>query len=58
MSMTNPYWGSRVELMEVVGLARQRKIHIEIEQFKLDQANEVYDRMRSGKIKGRAVLIP
>ncbi|MGF7023465.1 hypothetical protein [Sphingobacterium sp. HSC-15S19] len=56
--MTNPYWGSRVELMEVVGLARQRKIHIEIEQFKLDQANEVYDRMRSGKIKGRAVLIP
>ncbi len=56
--MTNPYWGSRVELMEVVGLARQRKIHIEIEQFKLDQANEVYDRMRNGKIKGRAVLIP
>jgi len=58
VSMTNPYWGSRVELMEVVGLARQKKIHIEIEQFKLDQANEVYDRMRNGKIKGRAVLIP
>jgi propanol-preferring alcohol dehydrogenase len=58
VTMTNPYWGSRTELMEVVGLARQEKIHIEIEKFNLDQANEVYDKMRQGKIKGRAVLIP
>ena len=58
VSMTNPYWGSRVELMEVVGLARQKKVHIEIEKYTLDQANEVYDRMRNGKIKGRAVLVP
>ncbi|WP_410221430.1 NAD(P)-dependent alcohol dehydrogenase [Pedobacter sp.] len=58
VSMTNPYWGSRTELMEVVGLARQKKIHIEIERYHLDQANEVYDRLRQGKIKGRAVLIP
>ncbi|WP_419870217.1 NAD(P)-dependent alcohol dehydrogenase [Chryseobacterium sp. CT-SW4] len=56
--MTNPYWGSRVELMEVVGLARQKKIHIEIERYKLDEAPEVYDKLRAGKIKGRAVLIP
>lgn len=58
VSMTNPYWGSRTELMEVVGLARQEKIKIEIEQFSLDQANEVYDKMREGKLKGRAVLVP
>ncbi|WBV61445.1 NAD(P)-dependent alcohol dehydrogenase [Chryseobacterium camelliae] len=58
VSMTNPYWGSRTELMEVVGLARQKKIHIEIEKYKLDEANEVYERMRQGKIKGRAVLVP
>ncbi|MDF2187898.1 NAD(P)-dependent alcohol dehydrogenase [Paraflavitalea sp. CAU 1676] len=56
--LTNPYWGSRTELMEVVGLARQKKIHIEIERFKLDQAVEVYDKLRNGQIKGRAVLIP
>ncbi|MBJ2126380.1 NAD(P)-dependent alcohol dehydrogenase [Flavobacterium sp. IB48] len=58
VTMTNPYWGSRTELMEVIGLARQEKIHIEIEKFDLEQANEVYDKMRQGKIKGRAVLIP
>lgn len=56
--MSNPYWGSRTELIEVVGLARQKKIHIEIEKFKLDQALEVYDKLRQGKIKGRAVLVP
>lgn len=58
VTMTNPYWGSRTELMEVVGLARQKKIHIEIEKYSLDQANEVYDKMRHGQIKGRAVLVP
>lgn len=58
VTMTNTYWGSRTELMEVVGLARQEKIHIEIEKFDLEKANEVYDKMRQGKIKGRAVLIP
>ncbi|VTR41097.1 NAD(P)-dependent alcohol dehydrogenase [Sphingobacterium thalpophilum] len=58
VSMTNPYWGSRTELMEVVGLARQKKIHIEVERFQLDEANEVYDKLRQGKIRGRAVLVP
>lgn len=58
VSLTNPYWGSRTELMEVIGLARQKKIHIEIEKYRLDEAVEVYDKLRKGQIKGRAVLIP
>lgn len=58
VSMTNPYWGSRIELMEVIGLALQKKIKIEIQKFKLDEAVEVYDKLRKGQIKGRAVLVP
>ncbi|MNU19218.1 alcohol dehydrogenase [compost metagenome] len=58
VNMTNPYWGSRAELIEVVGLARQQKIHIEVERYKLDEAVAVYDKLRNGQIKGRAVLIP
>ena len=57
-NMCMPYWGSKAELEEVVGLARQGKIHVEIEKFPMDQILEVYDRMREGKLKGRAVLIP
>lgn len=53
-----PYWGSEVELIEVIALARQGKINIEVETYPLDQALEVYDKMRKGQLKGRAVLIP
>lgn len=56
--VTIPYWGSRVELMEVIALARSGKIKAKIETFKLEQANEVYQRLREGRIQGRAVLQP
>lgn len=58
VNMSMPYWGSKTELMEVVGLARQGKIHVEIEKFPMEQILDVYDRMRQGKLKGRAVLVP
>lgn len=53
-----PYWGSRTELMEVIALAQSGKIKASVETFKLEQANEVYQRLRDGKIQGRAVLVP
>lgn len=56
--VSTPYWGSRVELMEVIALAEQGKLHIETEIFKLDQALEVYDKLSKGEIQGRAVLVP
>ena len=56
--MSIPYWGSRVELMEVIAMARDRRIHAETTEFPLDQAVEVYDKLKAGQIVGRAVLIP
>jgi propanol-preferring alcohol dehydrogenase len=56
--MSIPYWGSRVELMEVIAMARDGRIHAETTEFPLDQAVEVYDKLKAGQIKGRAVLIP
>ncbi len=53
-----PYWGSRVELMEVITMARDHRIHAETTEFPLDQAVEVYDKLKAGQIVGRAVLIP
>lgn len=57
-SMSIPYWGSRVELMEVIEMARYGRIHVETAEFPLGQAAEVYDRLEAGQIVGRAVLIP
>jgi alcohol dehydrogenase, propanol-preferring len=57
-TMSLPYWGSRVELMEVIAMARDGRIHSETTEFPLEQAVEVYAKLKAGKIMGRAVLIP
>lgn len=56
--MTMPYSGTRGELMEVLALAQAGKIHLHIETFPLTDALEVYQRLRDGRIEGRAVLLP
>ena len=57
-SVSIPYWGSRVELMEVIAMARDGRIHAETTEFPLERAVEVYDKLKAGEITGRAVLIP
>jgi propanol-preferring alcohol dehydrogenase len=53
-----PYWGTRPELAEVVALARAGRIRPHVEVLPLGEANEVYQRLRDGRIDGRAVLVP
>jgi propanol-preferring alcohol dehydrogenase len=57
-SVSIPYWGSRVELMEVIAMARHGRIRVETTEFALDEAVAVYERLKAGQITGRAVLIP
>jgi propanol-preferring alcohol dehydrogenase len=57
-SLSIPYWGSRVELMEVIAMARDGRIHAETTDFPLDRAVEVYGKLKAGQIAGRAVLVP
>lgn len=57
-TMSLPYWGTRVELMEVIAMARDGRIHVDVTEFPLSQALEVYEKLRAGKIIGRAVLVP
>ena len=56
--MSIPYWGSRVELMEVIAMARDGRIHAETTEYPLTKAVEVYGKLKAGQIAGRAVLIP
>jgi propanol-preferring alcohol dehydrogenase len=57
-SMSIPYWGSRVELMEVIAMARDSRIHAETTEYPLNQAVDVYNKLKAGHITGRAVLVP
>ncbi|MBK5218353.1 MAG: NAD(P)-dependent alcohol dehydrogenase [Thermoleophilia bacterium] len=56
--LTIPYWGSAVELAEVLDLARAGKIRAHVERFELDRAGDAYARMREGSLEGRAVICP
>jgi propanol-preferring alcohol dehydrogenase len=44
--------------MELVELARGGKIRMDIETFPLAGAPAVYDKLRRGDIRGRAVITP
>ncbi len=48
--------GTRQDLREVLALATAGKIRTIAETARLDQINDVFDRMRTGSIKGRVVL--
>lgn len=53
-----PFWGTRAELVEVIALARAGRIRTHIERFTLANVSAAYDALRSGRIHGRAVVVP
>jgi propanol-preferring alcohol dehydrogenase len=57
-SISIPYWGSRVELIEVIAMAQNGLIHAETTEFPLTEAVDVYEKLKAGEITGRGVLVP
>lgn len=57
-SISTTYWGSAIELIEVLELARAGKIHARARRYQLAQATDVYEHLRAGQIDGRAVICP
>jgi propanol-preferring alcohol dehydrogenase len=57
-SLSHPYWGSSIELAEVLELARAGHLTAHVEHFPLDRVTDAYDRMRDGTLSGRAVITP
>ena len=58
-SIQSSFWGNYNELREVIELAKKKGlIKHYIEKFHLSGANDAVDRLREGKILGRAVLVP
>jgi propanol-preferring alcohol dehydrogenase len=56
--LTTSHWGTHNELEEVVALARQGRLQIDIERAPLEAINDVFGRLERGEIAGRAVLVP
>jgi propanol-preferring alcohol dehydrogenase len=58
VNLTTSFWGSLAELHEVVALAQRGLLVPRIERFGLDEAMRAYSLMESGKLSGRAVIVP
>ena len=57
-SVTAPYGGTRLDLMEVIALAEAGMIEAQKTYFPLEDAVSVYSRLEKGEIQGRAVFVP
>ncbi|MGW0711518.1 alcohol dehydrogenase catalytic domain-containing protein [Streptomyces sp. NPDC002643] len=53
-----PFWGTRPDLEQVMALAGSGAIRVATDQFPLSRAPEAIDTLRSGGVRGRAVLVP
>jgi alcohol dehydrogenase, propanol-preferring len=51
-------WGTLGELREVVSLARDGLLDVDVETVALEDAIAAYGRLRDGKVNGRAVVVP
>jgi propanol-preferring alcohol dehydrogenase len=58
VSLQTTYWGSVTELMELLELARRGVVKAEYTTFSLADAQKAYDALRSGTLRGRAVVVP
>jgi hypothetical protein len=57
-TVTAPFWGPRQDLEAVVALARRGAVAPEVGVFPIEQALEAYQRLRDGRVRGRAVVVP
>jgi propanol-preferring alcohol dehydrogenase len=58
VSIQTTYWGSRPELVEVLELAAAGLLRPKITTFGLDAAIDAYRAIQTGKLEGRAVIVP
>ena len=56
--VTTSHWGTHTELEEVVALAREGRLRIDVERAPLEDITDVFARLEAGRIAGRAVLVP
>ena len=58
VSVQTTYWGTRPELVELLGLAARGKIGSRITTYSLEDALDAYAALKAGKVEGRAVVVP
>ena len=50
--------GSVKDMEEVVRIADEKKLEVVYEEFPMERANEVLERLKNSQVDARAVLVP
>jgi alcohol dehydrogenase, propanol-preferring len=58
VSIQTTYWGFRSELIEILDLGARGLVRPRITTYDLDTAMDAYRSMESGRLEGRAVVVP
>ncbi|MFT4199873.1 NAD(P)-dependent alcohol dehydrogenase [Gordonia sp. (in: high G+C Gram-positive bacteria)] len=58
VDVQRPYGGTRADLLEVLAMANQGKIHVEYTTYPLEDFQKAIDDLTGGKLVGRAILVP
>lgn len=58
VNIERAYGGTRAELIEALGLARDGKLSAQVARYSLDDAAQAFQDLRHGRVQGRAVLVP
>ena len=53
-----PFWGTRADLVAVVGLAEQGLLHPVVEAVPFGEVTRSYERLHGGAVTGRLVVVP
>jgi len=56
--VSTPFYGSIVELREVIALAASGRLHAHVIRYPLERAAEAYEALHDGTLDGRAVIVP
>lgn len=57
VNIERAYGGTRADQRQVLGLARQGKIKVDVVRYPLDDAKQAFADLAAGKVQGRAVLV-
>jgi propanol-preferring alcohol dehydrogenase len=58
VDVQNSYGGTRTDLLQVLALAREGRLHVETTKYPLADYQRAFDDLAAGRVAARAVLIP
>lgn len=57
VTVQRAYGGTRVDLLQVITLVQQGKVHLDTVLYPLDEFQRAFDDLTAGKVTGRAILV-